>query len=186
MFKRNTNLIHSCHLCSEDFNKRCLLFEHLEEHHEVTLEHCYICKKMFSSKTACYVHIQTVHLNHYLFNCSMCEYKCQTRLDYEGHMNKHNGIKPYSCKTCSRSFSTLRHMKTHVSRVHERKFSFKCPYCDICLLDSRTQARHIKKHRKSEPFNCNICSARFSSQKLLMEHLETDNSCDESSLLEIV
>ena len=60
------------------------------------------------------------------------------------------GKKTFSCKHCSKLFSRQRHLKTHISVVHEGLKNFKCKYCEHAYGQSGDLNRHIERAHKNK------------------------------------
>ena len=61
---------------------------------------------------------QNIHKRVKTFEYCEKSYSCKSALDY--HKNIHNGIKPFKCTECGRSFASKNNLQGHV-RIHSSK-----------------------------------------------------------------
>ena len=52
-----------------------------------------------------------------LFDCKICSMKFFTDVEFQDHMNIHNGNRPYKCFVCDKEFCIAEHLQDHV-RLH--------------------------------------------------------------------
>ena len=61
---------------------------------------------------------------------------------------QHTDIKPHSCQICDAAFYSLRDMKRHIQRVHE-KVTRKCFLCEMSFSRKDKFRLHLmKKHNE--------------------------------------
>ena len=69
------------------------------------------------------------------------------------HINAvHDGLKPFQCHFCDKSFPTSSALNQHVFSVHEGKRPFKCDICD----QKFKRKTHLKSHLKSIHKDTNV------------------------------
>lgn len=77
-------------------------------------------------------HMERIHYKVKNFICDKCGRKFYKCSEIEDHMNKHLGIKPYSCSyECGMSFSIKASLKKHIQSRHTEGAEF---ICEICAL----------------------------------------------------
>lgn len=101
--------------------------------------------------------------------CDIC--KKFVRACFAEHMATHNSSRDYSCKTCNKSFQTLRYLKEHMQTHEEGKY-----VCEICGKTSKTKSNHnshIKVHSMEKKFKCMLCPQKFLRPQGLRRHTLT-------------
>ena len=164
----------SCEVCSKQFRYLSLLAVHMLTHKEERMERqiCVICNSEFNSS-----HDLSQHLR--LTNCHLSTYDATSRQE-----------KPFTCKVCSKTFSSdwnlkkheathsdvkacnTQHMSTHKQhKVTHSDFHYKCPQCEYRSHHKARITRHMSTHNPQEkPFSCKVCSKTFSTDCDLKWH----------------
>ena len=88
-----------------------------------------------------------------------------------------------SCTQCLKTFSSLKKLQSHVTRVHENKNIFQCSECDQILASTNSLEIHMRSHTGHRPFSCEECEKSFTSLHYLTQHKEfhrksKDYECD--------
>ena len=83
------------------------------------------------------------------FVCGECDQKLTTLQGYKRHMNRHEGIYPYSCPYCKKGMSCTKDIKKHLKSKHTGVTGF---HCIKCYEDFKT-VHLLKTHLKA-----NTCS----------------------------
>lgn len=145
---------------------------------------CPTCLKVFSSKGAQQLHVNTIHEKKLQGFCDLCgRVFCSSRylkrhkeLVHENRSNINQRNLPCSVEGCSRMFYTKYQMSLHVKAVHEGNPQFQCEQCGKKLIDVTKLKRHIEAmhtNRESKPYKCDICGKGFATKDYVWLHKKT-------------
>lgn len=101
--------------------------------------------------------------------CDICNK--YIRSCFAEHMATHSSTKDFVCKTCNKSFTTVRYLKEHVQTHQEGKF-----VCEICGKASKTKSNHnshSKIHTGEKKYHCTLCPLKFLRPQGLKRHMLT-------------
>ena len=107
-----------------------------------------------------------------------------------------SNVKSFKCLICNSTFTSSRHMKNHISRVHEGKKPFECTLCDYSSSTEGNLKTHIEVvHEEQKPFKCTMpndyqaeietthtcgyCDYTSSSIVYFNKHLKSHHICNE-------
>lgn len=111
---------------------------------------CATCGKKYTCIENLRLH-QRYHLPPaYVCSYPDCNKKFHQKVLWEHHEKKHTDVKPYNCEqeNCQQSFYSLRDLKRHQSRVHE-KTTRKCFLCEMQFTRKDKYRLHLlKKHNE--------------------------------------
>ena len=92
--------------------------------------------------------------------CAVCHKRFKSRTGLNMHNKRHTGENVYSCTQCDKRFSSQgglsRHMNIHAGM-------YKCTECGKCCTTRRHLAVHRQSHLGEKPFECTVCSKRFTT-----------------------
>ncbi|XP_055529162.1 transcription factor grauzone-like [Wyeomyia smithii] len=74
------------------------------------------------------------------------------------------------CDLCSTPLKNFIEMRKHFTTVHEEEPYLKC--CDKKLYKKYRMVQHLQLHIDPNAFRCNYCKKRYSSKKVLREHMK--------------
>ncbi|XP_058453723.1 zinc finger protein 84-like [Malaya genurostris] len=132
-----------CSICGKSLSVSGM-FNHMLAHENKRAWKCTLCPMRFNNETMLRNHA-TVHSDERLFQCRHgCENRYKNAIDRTRHENfVHLGIRPFSCRTCSKSFVRNRDLQ-----LHERRHTGKQLYeCDTCS-ESFNKLSQLKLHKE--------------------------------------
>ncbi|XP_050429669.1 transcription factor IIIA-like [Adelges cooleyi] len=94
------------------------------------------------------------------------------------HIQRHQGIKEFSCSQCDRSYHRQQHLKRHVDEAHQNKSRLEQPIpCDHCDRQFNTtwglhrhQAKIKNPKVRTREHSCTICGCKFFNHDELERH----------------
>uniref|UniRef100_A0A1B6DDE6 C2H2-type domain-containing protein n=1 Tax=Clastoptera arizonana TaxID=38151 RepID=A0A1B6DDE6_9HEMI len=168
-----------CH-CGEVFHSVKKLEWH-KEIHDPKPKQCLYCNQKFVHSASLTRHIRHNHDNAYLPNkgnklenvqCIICHQQ-YLKSSMAMHMRTHTGVKPYSCTTCCKEFSTKwnlqLHKWTHASRNSK---PFKCKLCQSAFVSNTDYQAHMRSHKNIRPYICNYCGRQFIRKYNCIRHVK--------------
>ena len=111
----------TCSLCPyQSDTQNAMLYHFYSEHREMeTLSSdakrisCSLCTALFKSHTGLRQHMEVKHGSNPSLRCPICGKIMYNKTNLEGHMNKHRGIKPFSCSVCKKTFAYKQSLQAH-------------------------------------------------------------------------
>lgn len=170
----------TCPVCLKTFKTVFTLKSHLAVHGE--LEHeCPHCEKKFSHEKYLLGHVKEVHKER-SFICKVCNKSFKHSRHLNDHLKTHT--KPYNCEGCGKSFALEKSLKRHQESVCKMTTELSCLTSKITSKDDtkhlvaeklETDTNHPFAFQNNKVYNCELCTAVFETEELLMEH--ENNAC---------
>ncbi|XP_055842414.1 zinc finger protein 540-like [Episyrphus balteatus] len=112
--------------------------------------------------------------------CKICNKIFKKADTYAAHMRVHQGLKPFPCLLCDKSYARRSRLKGHVKTKHEgspgERFPCTEPGCDRTMSSKQTLRKHIKDiHsgmgvKPKQPYICEECGKVLTSLATLKNH----------------
>ena len=190
----------SCQVCNQVFEKMSLLKKHLKSHDGVKVKvkayQCNVCHEFFEVESAFNVHKRT-HTGEKPHACDQCDKRFSQMGNLNRHKITHTDQKPFQCETCRKTFNRMDLLKTHKKihalieqgfpcnlcaevfslkadlKCHKKMYHpvLRCKTCKSKFSDTVQFDKHLKTHRRDNPFKCNICEMCYSDAESLVNHI---------------
>ncbi|XP_058061734.1 zinc finger imprinted 3-like [Anopheles bellator] len=179
-----------CRHCCKSFFYRHHMLTHEVTHSDDRSFSCDQCPKSFATKNRLNWH-KKMHEPYAAFQCDECpkRFRVNHRLTLHKCV-KHNAatanFEPVKCEKCGKELFSRPAVSYHArSKCHDDGLSkqYRCIVCRISFPALATLLQHLKdehneqtvpgswKHQEhSRPFQCDICSQRFSQKIVLRRH----------------
>lgn len=161
-------------------NRCCQIFStsgELQLHHiscDATIYKCEQCGQICNTFSTLQSHLIAVHSGESnAFTCELCNKQFTQRQHFVGHLNGHQGVKPFQCQ-CGQAF-------TYKSRLtmHKRTcggdltdYNFKCDQCGKTFGKQRYLRDHVKGAHGEHRYTCEYCGEKFMWRSGLQSHKE--------------
>ncbi|XP_072235297.1 uncharacterized protein [Leuresthes tenuis] len=103
--------------------------------------------------------------------CFQCNAAFRTKAELLSHQRTHRARPVYQCSRCDKAFHHLSSLTNH-KQTHLDKGGFTCSRCDKVFESAKERDAHRLQHRLPD-LTCSVCEQTFSSQTLLLRHLQT-------------
>lgn len=90
-----------------------------------------------------------------LQECNICM-KMIEKNRMEGHLNKHQDIRPYTCPECQKSFYCRQLLRIHRKSIHTN-MQITCDVCKKIFPSTRALYAHNLRHRNENRYECELC-----------------------------
>ncbi|XP_069377352.1 zinc finger protein 271-like isoform X2 [Paralichthys olivaceus] len=104
-------------------------------------------------------------------SCFQCNDVFVTKAELLSHQRSHRARPVYQCGQCDKEFHHLSSLTNH-KQTHLHAGGFTCSRCDKVFESPRQRDAHRLQHRLPD-LTCTVCEQTFSSQTLLLRHLQT-------------
>lgn len=170
---------YDCPDCSEFFYSPYKYCVHVRKHGIEETYQCPLCTYNTHRRTSVLIHINTIHLQKYIYYCQFCGKGFHDAVTFKEHENNHLGAEPITCIVCQKEFRYTRNLVLHQTRYHRVtimgvQLKNQCPICKKIFSKPTTLECHIKNHEKTKPrpkiYLCDTCGKGFSQKNKLTTH----------------
>lgn len=163
-----------CHICNEKFDNNLKFESHIALHGPEDKVVCKGCKKLFSTFKLYQIHAKQNPGAH-CFSCKFCLRQFPTELMLEQHVCICQNGKPLHC-ACGKEFTIYKDVITH-SKGTKPFYCCSCPHQSTSLT---AYIRHLRKHSKQKPYQCNQCDMKFAVIDFLNIHNKKYHNNDQN------
>jgi hypothetical protein len=105
-----------------------------------------------------------------LQKCTICS-KMIEKNRMDGHINKHNNLRPYECKEkgCNKTFYCRQLLRLHTTSIHTNN-QVACEICEKIFPSARALYSHMLRHKNEGRYSCELCAKTFNSSNSLKRH----------------
>ncbi|KAL4714803.1 hypothetical protein ACJJTC_002662 [Scirpophaga incertulas] len=160
-----------CVPCGKDFMTFAPLLNHTNRYHLIDTEIlCELCGQKFKSRNVLREHRYKEHSSK-SSSCTICGEDVHSITRMRTHMQKvHN--KRYKCFHCPELFDSLYKRTSHLVNVHKEREEISCPHCPKKFIFRSMMVRHVRDRHMQEKNNvCSICGFRSFGNNRMKNHM---------------
>ncbi|XP_052867949.1 PR domain zinc finger protein 5-like [Anopheles cruzii] len=111
-----------------------------------------------------------------LINCDRCGKKIEKNR-FDGHLNRHLGVKPYRCpeKDCEVNFPCKIALRLHRNDQHSQEYH-PCSLCDKEFQSKRKLYQHNANQHSGKDYSCDLCQISFKTSITMKRHMGLHNA----------
>ena len=140
---QSSGTVHPCRQCNRSYKTRAGLQLHMRLHTGRKLHHCAKCGKGFIKPSELRKH-QDVHSKQAQYKCDKCGKQYRHRYDLQAHMKVHSSS-ALKCGHCNKVFATKQQLESHVV-VHTDDRPYTCRTCNKSFKYEYSLVKHWKRH----------------------------------------
>ena len=173
--------LYKCSDCTEVFYLQYEFTKHYQmKHVQVT---CRLCSETFQSKMTLKDHLEKVHVTKHIITSQVACRKCSLGFEnfdqLKEHLEASHQNEDTTCFQCDRKFSDIRYLSKHFHDNHGDQHEFFCRECNQALsLPSKVKTHEEIPHEAL----CNVCGKKFIDKSFLLNHIRDshlkDKICD--------
>lgn len=142
---------------------------------------CKECGKVYTSESCMLIHLLQIH-RHGInvevslepFACSVCDFICNSYIQFINHIKIHKLRFKYGCRICSFKCNIESFFKSHMKGHHKKRAVEVILECDNDEIIVESD-NHVKKHKLRFKYGCRICSYTCKVESNLKAHMTVHN-----------
>lgn len=158
-----------CHLCEKRFQTKLQMRNHSYRVHCKAENICAYCQREFKRKHHLKDHVKTVHEGIRPYQCTFCDRSFGLSKTLRVHLMGHTNERPFSCDICQKSFRQKAELNRHLKN-HSSDILFRCPICSQGKTNQKELDEHLSKHKNIEGYQCSKCGRKFTKLCHLKNH----------------
>lgn len=155
--RQNLNTF-QCHLCRKILGEKQSHQRHMNLYHfGQSLFKCSFgtCGKSFPRQDYLEKHINAMHTQKNLLQCTECSKKFHFKYNLVRHLSYMHDIGIlYSCYICKMRLAEKRSLQSHMISQHTGQYRLKCPVCSGGFTTKRNLKRHFKRFHFESKKKC--------------------------------
>ncbi|XP_052763566.1 zinc finger protein 84-like [Mya arenaria] len=159
---------HTCHVCGKLLKGKDNYDRHMRVHSEKPYM-CLKCPAKFISEWGLEQHDLTCKKE---YPCELCPFVGVSASALQLHVNRHTGLKQFTCHDCSKSFVSKGSLDRHVAAVHSDIRPFQCHKCEKAFKVKDNLTKHLKVHEDPK-YRCEVCGKTCTENGNLKKHMRT-------------
>lgn len=185
--KRREFICSRCSFITDAYSKLC---DHVvDKHPNVAVHQCEHCQKPFLHSAMLEHHCKTVHektdeqtarekvndknSTTRLYPCTFCDRVFRSHRGIQAHTNVHKNLRPYECRKCGASLTSMTNLKAHMVCIHGNPGdNAKCPHCPKVFKLKRSLNIHVRAiHSQEGRRQCELCGKWLATERKLQRHI---------------
>jgi len=159
----------TCDICHKNYKSEALLKTHSNRVHCKAEITCPYCQREFKQKHHLKDHVRSVHEGIRPYKCSYCEKSFGLPKTLRVHLMGHTNERPYQCDICEKTFRQKAELNRHI-RNHSADIQFRCPICSQGKTSQEELDEHLTRHNNREGYQCSKCGRKFTKLCHLKNH----------------
>lgn len=175
-YRHPKHIIHPCQHCTDNFQNKADLIDHLKEVHTDLIFLCDVCKdylprnNLLEHMTSHALSLEVLNRHNEEHKCEKCSKIFTSEKKYQRHKTiAHQRL--YQCLDCDKTFSTNRVLRNHINHKHSDKRKYECDECHKKFKTDSGLYAHRKTHTDTYDYSCQICLKKFKFKVHLSRHL---------------
>lgn len=168
--EHQTMQLYECDQCGKKIGTYRRMHLHMIHVH-LGVNRCRKCNINFPRLYDLTKHNNTVHPKTY--NCNVCSFTTQRRVNYNYHMKRHLGTKDVVCEKCSKAFVLKRDLYKHM-QTHGEENRFQCDQCPKTFKTRHILNKHKAYHRDPQ-YECPVCQKQYRQLPTMRQHVQKEH-----------
>ena len=147
-------IIYMCDVCEYKCESQVDFKKHFKDMHQEKKHTCCQCDFQSKRENILSEHIQVDHAaapHKRVYVCDICEYKCESQVDFKKHCKDMHEEQKYTCDHCGTKLNSLQGLDTHIQIFHQKKPEYKCDECNLKFSVLDNVRKHMANRHGTSP-----------------------------------
>jgi KRAB domain-containing zinc finger protein len=172
-----------CGTCDKTFKNNWTRKMHkMTIHDKIYAGICKFCGKGYSVMEHLIVH-ERKHTGERPFICDECGKAYISSFSLSEHKLRHSDIAKYECDVCNKKFKVKVDLRQHRNIHFKESRIYSCHVCGYSHYSKSVLETHKLTHANFRPFECSICSKKFTSKANLRKHNRATHNEDRGTIV---